>query len=193
MRAPPSKRDDAEIISDIIKACKDKPSQEEVALKIAQLRERMKGSPWAGFRTTNREYVAKLRTCMGRLDELRRKMPKDFNPFMLFMSDEGSLQGAEERADVFWGNMEWFRQRLDKLANADLGVHGNKVFQQDWAAIAARELCEQHGLPLAYTSPTSAYSKTADLLFEAVTGKRQRQERACEAMAKVPILDQDTN
>jgi hypothetical protein len=195
MRAPANKRDDAEIISDIIKACNDKPLEEEVTILIGARRESMKHPPLAGFRTTNREYVAKLRKWIGRGHELFRHMPKDFNPGMLFDPDfvpeNDDEQGPEERA--FFGNMAWFRQRLDEIESADLGRDRRAGYLQEWAAISARELCERHGLPLAYSSPTSAYCKTARLFFEAMTGKPPGKDgeglimRACRAMRAVPI------
>jgi hypothetical protein len=89
--------------------------------------------------------------------------------------------------------MAWFRQRLDELASADLGVRRNAGYPQEWAAITARELCERHGLPLAYSSSTSAYCKGARLFFEAMTGKPPDEDgeglimRACRAMHAVPI------
>jgi hypothetical protein len=195
MRAPANKRDDAEIISDIIKACNDRPLEEEVAALIEARRESMKHPPLAGFQTTNREYVAKLRKWIAQGDKLLRRMPKDFNPGMLFdpdfVPDDDDEQGPEERA--FFGNMAWFRQRLDELESADLGGGRRAGYPQEWAAISARELCERYGLPLAYSSSTSAYCKTARLFFEAITGKPPRRDgkglimRACRAMHAVPI------
>jgi hypothetical protein len=185
--APPTKRDDVGIINDIIKACEDKPSKDELATKIGELRESMKYPPLAGFRTTNREYVAKLRKGTEQLDKLLRHPPKDFPSLALFVSDEGSSRGAEERQEVFFGNMAWFRQRLDRLADADLGEHGSARFQQKMAVTASKELMERHGLQVAYSSPTSAFCRTVDLLWEAMTGKRQRLARACRELYAVPI------
>jgi hypothetical protein len=188
MTTDSTKRDDAEIISDILKACNDKPLEEEVATLIGALRESKKHPPLAGFRTTNREYEAKLRKWAEQGDELFRQMPKDYNPGMLFdpdfVSDDDDEQGPEERA--FFGIMAWFRQRLDELESADLGIRRNAGFQQEWAAKAARELCERHGLPLAYSSPTSAYCKTAISLFEAMIGKPPGKDGE-GAMHAVPI------
>jgi hypothetical protein len=171
--------------------------------KIGELRELMRGSPWAGYRTINREYVAKFRKWAEQGDKLFRGMPKDFNPLMLFAPDdvnwgraeerEEGLKRAEETAEVFLANLAWFRQRLDWLASADFGRHGLAGYLQEIAAVAARELCERHGLPLAYSSSTSAYCKTAGLLFEAMTGKPPGKDgeglimRACRAMHAVPI------
>jgi hypothetical protein len=196
MRAT-NKRNDAEIISDIIKACENRPSTYEVVAKIGEVREQMKGPPWAGLRTTNRDYVEKLRKWIERGDTLFRRMPRDFNPYMLFAPNdvnweraeerEEGLKRAEETQETFFGAIKWFSQRLDWLVSADLGIHGNVGLRQDEASKAARELCERHGLPIAYSSPTSAYRMTASLLFEAMTGEQGRDlERACEAMAAVP-------
>jgi len=188
------KRNDAAIVSDIIQACENKPSTYEVMAKIGELRELMRGSPFSGLRRTNKEYVEDLRKWIERGDKLFRRMPKDFNPFMLFTSDDGNandiektLQGAEERAEVFFGNMAWFRQRLDQLASAKLGKPSSENFYQEIAVIAARELCERHGLPLTNTSRISAYCKTANLFFEAMTGKQQSLARACRALHAVSI------
>ena len=194
MRAiEPTKRSDTEIVADIVRECGDASVEKQVSILIYGLRVLKSSAPLVGYRRENQQYLAAVRKQIDKLEKTLRAAPEAFKFSILFASDESAtldtmFQEAEARWEYLSGEMARLRARCDKFIELGLGEHRSAGYQQERAAIAARELVERSSKPLAWSSPTSAYRVVAGLFYEAMTGEQGRDmERACEAMARVPI------
>ena len=108
---------------------------------------------------------------------------------ILFASRQATPVDSMERLEsLAWESRTWredwlisLRSRCEGIIAAEIGESGSTGQLQRKAAIAARGLCRMAGKPLEWSSLTSAYRRTASLLFEAMTGEYDRElERACE-------------
>jgi hypothetical protein len=188
-----TKRSDTEIVDDIVRECGDASVEKQVRLLIEGLRVLKSSAPFNGYRRENQQYLAAVRKQIDKLEKTLKAAPASFKFTMLFAPNQSAtLDTMYQKAEACWeylsGEMARLRARCDRFIELGLGEHGAAGYQQERAAIAARELIEQSGKPLAWSSPTSSYRVVAGLLFEAMTGEQGRDmERACEAMARVPI------
>jgi hypothetical protein len=107
--------------------------------------------------------------------------------------DEKSFNAAFEEAQkgeaAFLSALSKLSERSRRILELRLGEHGSARYDQVRAAAVARELMERCGLPLAYTSTTSAYRVVASLFYEDMTGEYDKDlERACEKVARRPAI-----
>ena len=152
----------------------------------AGLRKLYSTPPFKGFRKDNAQHAAKIIKWIQEGQSLLASsshVPSEF----LFL-DVPALN--ENRADHFTAILHAMREKCEWLLQSKPGAHRNSGFQQERAAAIARGLMEKHGLPLAYSSPTSAYRTTARLFLEGMTGQTspggEDIERACQVVAKRP-------
>jgi hypothetical protein len=179
-----------EIISEIRKVSSAvDESETDVYHIIMGLRRLAPLAPFKGYRRENTEYAAKLIEWVKKGQALLAASPQGAPPEVFFI-DVPEL--GENRAIHFAAILNAMRERCEWVVQTKHGVHGNSGYQQERAAIIARGLMEKHGLPLAYSSPTSTYRKVARMFLEAMTedasASAEDIERACEVVAKLPMM-----
>jgi hypothetical protein len=186
-------RGDREIIADIMQACDGRATLEIISRLAGGVRQLKQHGPLPGFRKANKKYLHKVRDRLNGLETALRDAPEGF-PFLMLLAPyeaatlDEMYAKAENRWDYLAEELGWLRARINRLIETGIGEHGAAGYQQERAAVASAELMHACGLPLAYSSPTSPYRKVAGLFFEVMTGEQGHDlERACEAMAQVPI------
>lgn len=190
-----------EIVADIIRALDAAAAiKPTVLLAIDGLRQLSKYPPLTGYRKDNERFAQRLKKWADDGNRLFADAPKDFNLHMLFAPENcgplNSREGIEAMARqaaagyaALTGWLAHLRSKCDWIIQNKIGEHRHAGINQERVAIAARELCERVGKPLAYSSPTSAYRIVAGLLYEAMTGEQGRDmERACEFIAQTTIV-----
>jgi hypothetical protein len=191
-------RTDREIVKDIrhkiSEAGADAP-EARISELIEGLRNLESCPPLTGFRKDNTRYARKLSKWLQEGENLLKQHPKEFNFHFLFAPEPSdnetihtSASKAELRYEFLRSILIELRSRCEWIIKNKFGEHRLAGYQQERAATASRELMEQCGLPLAYSSPTSPYRRVASLFFEAMTGMYDEElERACEAMSWSPV------
>lgn len=182
-----------EIISEIRKVSPAiDESETDVCYIIMGLRRLSPLAPFKGYRRENTNYAAKLIEWIKEGQALLANAAASSQGVLpgIFFIDVPEL--GENRASHFAGILDAMRLRCEWVVQTKIGVHGNSGYQQERAAIIARGLMEKHGLPLAYSSPTSTYRKVARMFLEAMTehasASAEDIERACEVVAKLPMM-----
>jgi hypothetical protein len=143
-------------------------------------------APFKGWRGENKKYATELIKWIEEGQTLLANSPEALSPDFFF-ADVPAL--GENRASHFIEILNAMRAACDWVVSTRQGVHGSYGYQQQRAAMVARGLMEKHGLPLAYSSPTSAYRTTARLFLEGMLGQTpdcEDIERACETVANFP-------
>jgi len=190
-----------EIVREITQALEYGPAIKPMVLTLIDgLRELRKYGPLSGYRKDNEKFARRLKRWVDDGNQIFAEVPENFNVYMLFASENCGPLNTPERVEAMAQQAEaghatlkaWLttlRSRCEWIIRAKIGEHRHAGYNQERVAIAARELCEEAGKPLAYSSPTSAYRIVAGLLYEAMTGEQGRDmERACEFIALRPII-----
>jgi hypothetical protein len=147
--------------------------------------------PSWGNSTENLEHFKTLRTRIERLQTALRAMP-DYVRFMTFAPENSeTLDTMQEEAlgqlEDFTATLGRLRTRCDKNIAAKPGVHGNFHPREHQAAIEARLLMEQAGMPVT-RSETSLFNDITDLLCRAAWGGPVKdRKQACNAALSAPI------
>jgi hypothetical protein len=192
-------RTDQEIVQDILHEVRTAGAEApEAGVRglIEGLRALKLYGPLSGNRSSNRKYARKLVVWIDGGKQLLAEHPENFNLNLLFAPEPAAgdhIEAVYQKAELRYG---WFaalladmRSRCDWIIEHKYGEHGSAGYQQERSAIASREVMDQLKLPLAYSSPTSAYRRVASLFFEAMTGTYDADlERACEAMAASKLV-----
>jgi hypothetical protein len=148
-------------------------------------------APFRGYRRENTDYAAKLIEWIEQGQVLLAEPVTGIPPGSIFV-DAVSLGQPEGRHIQFGAILTQMREQCEWIVQNKIGVHGKSGYQQERAAIIARGLMEKYGLPLAYSSPTSAYRTTARLFFEGMTEETldggEDIERACKVVAQLPMM-----
>jgi hypothetical protein len=185
-------RSDQEIVDEIAKAVGfgsgDKLKIETlIRPKICGIRLDKSKLPQSGQRKVNRAYAKKLRAWLDAGVELFSTAPSPYILALLFAAEplkslDTMIETASARKNTFDEFLTDLHKHCDWVEKS--GVHENKGYLQERAAILSCKLMLECGLPLAWSSPTSQYRKVAGLFYEAATGEQgQDIERACEAIA----------
>ena len=91
-------------------------------------------------------------------------------------------QNARERLEKIVATLNYLQARCDHLLNQQPGEHPNADFTQRLVAEEAWRLMKYHNLKPASGVASSDYGLIANLLFEAVTGERDKDlQRACKS------------
>jgi hypothetical protein len=183
-------RDDRDILQDIAKACETTEVLGPAALLIDGLRKLIPYGPLLGNRRRNKKYLSDVWKQLAAFEKALKAVPTDFPVYLLLAQKDAAtlddmMKDAEARWEYLAGELGYLRLRCDELIRANMGEHRSAGYQQERAAVAAAELMDLCGKPLAWSSPTSAYRRVAGLFFEAMTREQGHDlERACEAMAR---------
>jgi hypothetical protein len=187
----------AEIVTDIAKALGTGP---ESKAWIQDFVEAVAGSPTIEFapmegnRKANKAYAREIIRWINEGQKLIAGVPETIF-LALFCHEQNAPLNSPEAMEALTGPAlakhakftAWLanlRARCEWVIQKNIGEHGHAGSVQKQAAIAAINLCEKFGRPLAWSSPTSAYRTVARLLYEAMTGEYDKNiERACELMA----------
>jgi hypothetical protein len=202
MRAiEPLTRTTDEIVREIVQTLQsDQVIEPVVRLLVDGLRQLHKYGPLSGYRKDNREFARKIKRWSEDGEKIFAKLPENFNVHMLFAPEDCGPLNTPERieamarqAEAGYGILKhWLttlKFRCEWVIRSKIGEHRHAGYQQERVAVAARELCEKAGKPLAWSSPTSAYRIVAGLLYETMTGEQGRDmERACEFIAGRQII-----
>ena len=192
-----------EIVRDIVEALGNPEIEPTVRQRIGELRGLTKYAPLSGNRKQNEIQARRLRRWIDDGSKLFAAMPPQLRA-LLYVEQTGPFNSEERiRADFLRAKgkvdaldrlLGFLRDRCDWILHDEkIGKHGNVDEDQRRAAVAARELCEQVGKPLAWSSPTSTYRNATSLLFEAATGQYGLDtERACESVADVQVIQTQT-
>jgi hypothetical protein len=193
-------RADREIVDDILKEAR-KVGAEVPGTRITEwietLRTLKPDGPPFGNRRLNKKYAAKVISLIDECMQMLADPPKDFSLNYLFYPPDSRLlppvvayRKAEQRHDCLATLLSEVRNRCEGIIEYRFGEHGRSGYQQQRAAMASRQLLESSGIPLQYSSSTSAYRTIARLFFEAMTGTCSADgadiERACEAVVRSP-------
>jgi hypothetical protein len=178
-----------EIVKEIRKVSPVDESDTYIYHTIMGLRILSPMDPFKGWRRENKKYAADLIKWIEDGQALLANSPGALSTDLFFTSVPVL---GENRSVQFIEILNAMRATCDWIAETRMGVHPNYGYQQERAAIIARGLMEKHGLPLAYSSPTSPYRATARLFFEGMTEQTldggEDIERACETVAKLPMM-----
>src|SRR6516164_3147807 len=201
MRAPANKRDDKEIIDDLIKEAGDRSVEPLIKRRIDDLRELF--SPFTGNRGDNREY---LRDLVKDFDKLKKRLtqtpwplsaalskPEMFNALVAHQytgiginPQTRLIAQGPSRLTKFLAELDWWRAQCERLR--ELGTHKSLDYRKIGAAIAAREVLEHiagmTGTRLSLSCRReSKYCEIAALFFETLTGEHKADlRRACETV-----------
>lgn len=199
MRAPADKsgRSIDAIVADIVRVDGVGKAREPMIRLLADGLLKLKPyPPLDGWRADNTKFATAWREWIEQGDALLKAVPENFNVHALFVPEIISLNETAEQTEARYAQAEICHEYLVTILAAlhrrcgwiiehQFGEHRSAGFQQERCAIAAGELMQCCGLPLAWSSSTSAYRRVATLLFEATTGTFGRDmERACETMAR---------
>jgi hypothetical protein len=185
-----------EIVREVVQTLQtDQAFEPVVRLLVDGLRQLSKYGPLSGYRKDNKEFAQRLKRWVEDGENIFGKLPENFNVHMLFAPEDCGPLNTPERVEAMARQAElgyetlrrWLttlKIRCEWIIRSNIGEHRHAGYQQERAAVAARELCEKAGRPLAWSSPTSAYRIVAGLLYEVMTGEQGRDmERACEFIA----------
>jgi hypothetical protein len=169
-----------------------------IAILIDAQRQLAKFPPLVGYERSNKKFARRLKAWLEAGDEIFAAMPEDYPAFVLYappgpLNSEQQLLAAADLAEIRKATLGTLlgdlRSRCEAVIKGGIGEHGSAGYQQERAAIAAREMCEQTGKPLAWSSSTSPYRKAASLFYEAITGEYDHElERACEFIGERPLI-----
>jgi len=192
MRAPVKSptRTTEEIVAEIAAELGDGSAiKENIRLMVQAVRDLKDLPAMIGNRRRNAQYARRVLKWIDEGEKLFSAPPDGAILEMLFVSRQADPVDSVERLE----SLEWeartrrqdwlisLRSRCEGIIAAEIGESGSTGQLQRKAAIAARGLCRMAGKPLEWSSLTSAYRRTASLLFEAMTGEYDRElERACE-------------
>ena len=197
MRAPAEtpNRTTEEIVADIAVELGDDPAiKANIRSMVKVVRDLKDLSPMVGNQRRNAKYAKRVLKQIDELEKLFANPPDGAMLEMLFASKQTAPVNSPERLEaVAWEARAWrqdwlisLRSRCEWIIADKIGEPATVGNKQRKAAIAARGLCKMASKPLAWSSPTSAYRRTAGLLFEAMTGEYDRElEYACEWAAKI--------
>jgi hypothetical protein len=196
MRAiEPSTRTTDEIVADLAEVLGDDPAiKANIRTMVKVVRDLKDLSPMVGNRRANAQYARKVLKWINEGEKLFENPPDGAMLEKLFASRQTAPVNSLERLEaVAWEARAWrqdwlisLRSRCEWIIADKIGEPATVGNKQRKAAIAARGLCKMASKPLAWSSPTSAYRRTAGLLFEAMTGEYDRElEYACEWAAKI--------
>lgn len=169
-----------------------------IAILIDAQRHLAKLPPLTGHERSNRKFAKRLKAWLEEGDKLLAPMPADSSPLLLFAppgllrSEEDILRAghlAEIKKATLAVMLNDLRSRCEWIISSGIGEHGSAGYQQERAAIAARELCEITSKSLAWSSSTSDYRVAASLFYEVITGEYDHSiERACKFIAERPLI-----
>lgn len=191
MRAPgePTRTTD-DIVADIADVLGDDPAiKANIRTLVKVVRDLKELPPMVGNRRRNAQYARRVLQWINEGEKLFNNPPDGGVLEMLFASRQGTAVDLPERLEaVAWEARTWRQDWLISLRSRCEWIIADRIGESDKlgqvqrkAAIAARGLCRMAGKPLAWSSPTSAFRRTASLLCEAMTGEYDRDlERACE-------------
>jgi hypothetical protein len=149
--------------------------------------------PYVGYRRQNRKYAEDVIKWIEKGEKLLLEHHDTIHPELLFCQgfNEGSFVADEDRKRLqqLKDILDSMRRQCSLIVNSKFGKHGNAGQDQERAAWAAAGLIMDAGLPLTYTSESSAYCTVALLLFKAMTGKESGNGshimKACRAIAQM--------
>jgi hypothetical protein len=183
-----------EIVADISAELGDDPAiKANIRSMVKVVRDLKDLSPMVGNSRANVKFAKQVLKQIDELEKLFANPPDGAVLEMLFASRQTMPVNSPERLEsVAWEAKAWrqdwlisLRSRCEWIIAERIGESGKIGDKQRKAAIAAKGLCRIADKPPAWSSPTSAYRKVASLLYEAMTGKVDQLERACEWVAEM--------
>lgn len=185
--SPRSLEEIARDVAGELKAAHVQVSEIDVADVIRGMRKLFPLPPFIGYRRDNVQFAKKWIKWIESGQSLLAD-GEDGNSEFILAPVTQKRDGSSTKA--FEELLLDMKNRASRIIEEKPGVHGLAGYQQERAATVARGFMDAHGLPLAYSSPTSTYRAVARLLLEGMMEQGsdggEDIERACEVVAKRP-------